>query len=353
MQDKLFFKEPNDLTLIIKGREIFVENARFLRTMDTCADALNVSFPWEPYLDPELDSVTAPYGYQNCGLYLGDDLQMEGILYNVKQHLGNDGSTKELEIYTQTADVIDSSVRWPFEQNRVTLLERCEKQMEEFEIDVVVDAGVIIGGKFSRVEAEQTDMCFDHLQKLAAQRGLLISCTKKGELLIIKPNVDGVPVGTIEEFEPVTEVYEADFIGRNRFQRYEAIASSSSSSRSHAKQRAEDAVVPRNRFLTFQAGDALPGETLNAAEWRKNKSAADAMNLSFPVNSWYAPDRSLWQPNTLVTVRSPVIGLTNGFTFLITQVEYKFETVGISAMLQLKPPTVFTTGEIEEPWLSE
>jgi len=350
MLDKLPGKLKNEMTLIIEGQEIIFSKGELFLSIDTCAHAFSCELPWFPGLDPKFDEITKPFSYSECGVYIGGALQMEGILYDITNTRNNSGTTKKLEIYSKTADIIDSSVRSPFSERNVTLLDRCNSQMKEFEIDVVLDAGVDVGGKFTRVEVEQTDNCFSELAKLASQRGLLLSCNKKGDLLIIKPNVDGQPVGTIQEENPIANTYTASFKGRDRFQRYEAIASSSKSSKTKLKQPAVDSGISRNRFLTFTASDSLPGEAKNAAEWRKNKSAADALTFNFPVNSGYAPNNELWSVNTTVTVKSEIIGAKKGFTFLISQVKFGYDTEGLVAELMLKPPKSYTTGEVNQPW---
>ena len=409
MPDELYGKDPDEMTLIIAGREVVCESMKLLRTMNTCADGLTAVLPWEPGLDAELDKITAPYSYSECSVYLGGKFQMAGLLYNVAQSRANEGTRKDLEIYSKTADIIDSTIIPPYEANNISLTARCKQQCEPFGIEVVLGDGVnllrerrvvtrsfssaghrraIPAGirsinrlldlrpttqevktngtwritgvriireeeKFRRVSAEQTDMIFEHLRKLAAQKGLLLSCTKWGDLLITKANVDGEPVGTITEESPLAMTYSASFSGRDRFAMYRALAPSSRSRRAGSAGVVRDPVVTAPRVLTFQADDNLPGEAPNAAVWRKNKSAADSMNISFPVTSWYAPNGKLWEPNTTVTVISPTIGLKGGFTFLITQVEYNFSASGANATLQLKPPTTYTTGEVIEPWLSE
>lgn len=410
---------PDDsFQIIIEGREIVVESAKFLLTMNTGADALTAVMPWQPGLDPDLDDITSPYGYQEAEIYIGGTLQMIGRLYNVEHTTNGEGTTKELEVFSKTADIIDSTVIPPFEANRIGLLERCKQQCEDFGIEVKTTPDVkllkprtvpirrlmtarerrsyeksvlsqfkttfpvepikqaylssgelpknkIAGGykitvgrktiyeeiKFARVSAEQTETIFFHLSKLAALRGYLLSCTRESDLLITKANVDGNPVGTIEEGEPLTDSYNARFDGRNRFSMYRAIASSSRSKQAAKTGTAEDRVVSVARYLTFRAGSNLPGQAGNAAEWRKNKVAADSMPTSFPVNSIYAPNGKLWEPNTLVTVVSPTLGIKKGFTFLITQVEFDYTSAGITANLQLKPPSVYRTGAIIEPWL--
>jgi prophage tail gpP-like protein len=351
-------KGKNELTLVIENREIVITQAKLLKTIDTIEDAFTCTMPWQLGLDPELDRITAPYSYSECSIYLGGKHQMDGILYDVAHKKNVSGTVKELGTYSKTVNIIDSSVRFPFEATNVDIFERIESQMKstvpnrQFGIDVFIDEGVAIGGKFSRISPSQTDNCWEKLRDLARQRGVLLTCTNEGDILITKAKTEGVPVGTIQENDSLTTEYAVKFEGRKRNRYYESIASSSQTGRTAARQQAFDPVCTQPRFLTFKANDSLPGEATNAAEWRKNKSAAEAMDLSFPIDTWYAPNNDLWQVNTLVTVISETIGVKNGFTFLITQVEFDYNSDGVSANLKIKPPTVYTTGDIVEPWVN-
>lgn len=341
-------KQFDELTLVIENREIIISSGKLLKTMDTGADAFTCIMPWEPELDAEIDEITAPRSYSEAKIYIGGVLQMTGILYNVNSKQGNDGTLRELEIYTKTADMIDSVWQPPYEENNIKLDTLCTNQASQFGIDVVLDSGVDVGGQFSRISVDRTDKCFEQLSKYASQRGLLLSCTKDGELLIVKPNVNGNPVGTLQPENPYTELYEAKYNGRQRFYQYDAILSSSSANRTRTKQTAIDSAIPATRFFTFKADESLPGEGLNAAEWKRNKIAAQSMNISWPVNSWYAPDNQLFQVNTLITVKNSVISI-NGFTFLINQIEFNYEVSGTTALLRLKPPSMYEIGAIDEP----
>lgn len=351
MLAKLNGKQKDELTLVIEGSEVVIESGRLIKAMDTCADAFSCRMPWEPELDIILDEITAPFSYSECGIYMGGLLQMEGILYNVSQSLNMDGTTKNLEIFSKTANIIDSTIQKPYEQRNVTLLQRCQNQCDNFNIDVEVDTGVNIGGRFSVVSANNTDLCFDHLAKLATQRGLLLSNTIAGDLLIIKPDESSLPVGTLYEDNPYTFEYKAEFNGRNRFYKYDVVATSSSSIRARVRQSAIDENVYQDRLITFMKPESLPGEAKNAAEWRKNKSAADALRINFPVNNWYNPNDDLWEPNTAVTIISPVLSVKDGFTFLIKRIEFIYDSGGTTAKLDLIPPSFYTTGILEEPWL--
>ncbi len=349
MSDFIPGKEPDELTLIIEDREIVISSGKLLKAMDTGSDAFTCVMPWEPGLDSEIDEITDKYSYSEAHVYIGGHLQTVGILYNVNPKQAITGTTRDLEIYSKTADMIDSSWRPPHEENNIDLGALCKNQASQFDINVVLDPGVNVGGKFSRISVKQTDKCFAQLSKFAAQRGLLLSCTKYGELLIVEPDIDGDPVGTLSPENPYTGIYEAKYNGRKRYNQYEAITSSASAGRTQAKKTSIDSAIPSTRYLTFKADESLPGEGLNAAEWKRNKTAAESQNLSWPVNTWYAPNGELWQSNTLVTVNNPVISMENGFTFLINRVEYDYKITGTIAILGLKPPSMYQTGEIKEP----
>ena len=389
--------DRDTLTVIIDNREIIVESASFVRTMDTGADACTIIMPWTPGLDAEIDRVTKKYSYSPAQIKIGDEVISEQILYDVTQRTNSSGTVKELEFWSKTADIIDSTVIAPYEMNNVKLTDRCKQQCNPYGIAVIVGEDVIkslqetkritistskkiipefktdtvfgieyitsIGKvqttkksklvtdekKFPRVKAEPTETIWSHLTKLAAQRGLLLSCTPSGDLLITTANINGKPVGTIEEaISNNASEFSAKFSGRDRFNTYRAIVKSSSTSRPAGIQKATDSIVTSPRLLTFNADDNIPGEAKSAAEWRKNKSAADAMSISFPVNGWYAPDGKLWTPNTTVTIISETLENKKGFTYLITRVELKYSSAGNSAVLELKPPSLYSTGIIKE-----
>jgi prophage tail gpP-like protein len=408
MYDFIPGKLPTELTLIIEGKEIIVESASLIRTIDTCADAFTSVVPWQPGLDLKTDEILKPYSYSNARIYIGGILQAETVLYNINNKTNNSGTVKELEGFSKTADIIDSCVFPPYEVNNITLTERCRQQCKPFGINVIVGAdvaellnetrriSVTVGHKryiydqgskltllqynmdamninkfapikldvpilksklitdekrFPRIVAEPTDKIFDHLSKLAAQRGVLLSCTKYGDLLITRANLKSPPVGTIDETTPgLAEQYEAKFNGRNRFAVYRSLATSAHSKHPRSASIAKDPVVKTPRFLTFNANDDVPGNGQSAAEWRKNKTAADAVKCSFPVNSWYAPNGKLWEQNTTININSQTMAMKKGFTFLITRVEFKYSNSGLGAILELKPPTMYSNTPIVEPW---
>lgn len=333
---------------------LFFESLEFVRTMDTGADALTFKYPYFP--DP-VDQFLKPFSYPSAKIFIGaSPLPVsEMIAYNITNHSESSGSTREIACFSKTADIIDSTVQLPYEANNITLYDRCVQQCAPFGIAVVVDPLVAadIASPFLRVDAEATDKIFDHLSKLAAQKSVLLSCTATGDLYITKANATQLPVGTIvENITPETPVFEMFFNGRERFQRYDLINSGAGSLTPQLRMFAVDPNVDRYRNISYKADDNIPGENLNAAVWRRNKSAADSLSIDFPVNGWYAPNGTLWAPNTLVTVISPTMELTTGFTFLITRVSLKQDAGGNTGTLTLRPPQLYTKEPVVlEPWI--
>lgn len=363
---KLTGKEPDDLTILVGGVAIPVLSAKIIITMDTAADGWSARIPWTPGQDARVDKVTRPYGYERAAAYIGNELQVAGLLYTVSPEMTDQGLTKELIGYSFTADAIDSSVKPPYERNNVTL-KQLAKEFAELDLGVKVVFDADFGGKFDRVCAQEGQSIFHHLAQLAAQRGGLVSNTREGGLLFWKAKTDQKPVGTIQEGKPFVTGWKATYDGRKRFREYRCITAgikgkagpSALIARAPATAAVKrkpptvieiDEAVPRSRCQIFRADDTTPGNIADAAKWRRNKQFVEALTLPFPVSTWYAPNGKLWNVNTTVTVISPTLGVKQGFTFLIRSVEFDYSTKGRTAMLHLVPPEAYSGKAIGEIW---
>ncbi len=357
-------RDKDEFTILVDGVELQnVEAARAIRTMDTAADGWTATLAWDPD-DKELSELLKPYGYKPAAAYLGGDLIVDGILYTVENDLSKDGSRKNLEGWSATADIVDSTVDPPYEINKVTLKKRAEDLCNPLGLGVVFN--LTEDEPFDRVTIEPTETIFDHLNKLASQRGGLVSSTPQGQLLITKaltidtvdPFAPVVPLdflfasGSIKEGDPTSLSMIARFDGRERFNTYKAIGDAPGRRRRRKKITAIaiDKRVPESRKLTFTADETTGGNVQEAANWKRSKQLAEALTIPFPVPSWYTPEGKLWRENTPVTIESKTLGIPDGFTFMIRSVEYLYEKGGTSAILNVIPPSAYTGEEIEEPW---
>jgi prophage tail gpP-like protein len=345
---RLVGKDKDNLTILVEGKELVVESASVIRTMDTAADGWKATIVWD-IDDREISDLLKPYGYQNAGVYLGGELVVSGRIYGIENTFSENGRKKILEGWSYTVDAVDSNVQPPYEEKKVTLEKRAETLLRPLGISVVFENIIDAPDPFDRVTANKDDKIFDHLLSLAKQRGVLISSTPAGEMLFTRAATLGKPLGTIIEDLVPGMSYNAKFDGRSRFNTYRAVGQTPRKKPLVAI--ATDTVVPPSRFLTISSDENTLANIKLTADWARSKQLAKALEIPFPVSSWYAPTGDLWSENSIVTVVSPTVGAPNGFNFLIRRVEYKFSREGTTAVLGLVPPQAFTDKELIEPWL--
>jgi prophage tail gpP-like protein len=340
-------KSVDDFTIVVEGTELVVESAKAIRTMDTGADQWTASLVHNVE-NKELYQTLRPYGYQEAQVYVGGRLIITGRLYEVGIDVGTDGIRRDLEGFTNTIDLVDSTKpNAPYEFTNVQLNQVANSLAEPFQIPVVFDANP--GGQFKRVTIEKTGKIFDFLAKLAKQRSLLATSTNKGELLFTQANTSSDPVGTLTQGLPPYQSAQIKFSGRRRMKGYKLL----SKRRGQQTKRATsiDRNVPISRFETINADDTTAGDVQKAADWERSKRIADSLTSSIPVTSWYDPDGNLWAENTIVTVRSEALYVPDGFNFLIRSVEFNFDSGGRTAILNVVPPQVYTGDVVDEPWI--
>lgn len=360
---KLTGKQPTDITALLGDMEVPLMSGKIHRTMDTGTDGWVGRIAWRPGADPKLDKIIRPFGYPRAALYIGNDLAVSGCLYGVSPEMTDRGMTKTLTGYSFTADAVDSSLMPPYERNGITLKQLASELAGYFGIKAVFESD--FGGPFARTTGQEGEKVFEHLAKLAAQRGGLVSCTAEGDFLFLKARTTGKPVGTIEEGGPFATGWKADYDGRKLYHAYKLITAgvkgrekapvvwgnNAAAGKVGPSTVTEiDKLVPRSRFLTFRADDVTPGNIKDAARWKRTKQFVEALTLPFPVSGWYAPNGTRWEVNTLVTIVSATLGVPKGFTFLIRQVEFEWEAKRRSAILHLTPPQAYTGRDLEDIW---
>lgn len=343
-------KDPDDFTIVVNDQEIPVMSGRAFRAADNCADGWTAIIRFDPD-EEELAKALLPYSYPKADCYLGGQLVIRGALYTPEPTIKEKEITATLEGWSSTIDIVDSMAKAPYESKNVTLEQRARELVEPHGLKVVFD--VDDDEPFDRVTIEPTETIFNHLAKLASQRGILITSTVLGELRFMRA-ASGEPVGTIEEGAGDGMDFSAKFDGRKRFNIYKALGTTPGRKKARAKnskfQIAKDELIPKGRMFTFSTNETTAGEMQRAAEWKRSKQLAETLTIPLKVSSWYSSDGELWKENTLVTVKSKTIYVPDGFDFLIRSVEYEFTEKGTPAVLNLVPPQAFTGELIDEPW---
>lgn len=342
-------KELDELTLLIEDKEVKTFYSSVIRTMDTGADGMIASIAWIPGKDKELDEYLLPYKYPKAEVFIGNEKQITGYVYKVRPSLTNPGSTLDLTIISKTKDAVDSTIDPPYEKNNITLENRAMQLLKPLGMRAVFE--VETGGQFDRITANQSDTIFRHLSEIAAQRGILVSNTEKGELLFYQADTESEPVGTLKEGENFALDFKADYDGTKLFHTYRAVADTPGGDAQSST--ATDDNVPKSRTITFHAEDTTDGNIGKSAEWKRSKNYAEALSIQIPVaqkDGWIAPNGELWKKNTTVILESPTLFIPNGVKMIIQRVEYIEKESGKNVVLSLVPKEVYTGEPIEYIW---
>lgn len=338
-------KNKDDLTIVVDGYDIKYESARALITLDTIGDACNAVVTWRPGANKEIDKRLKPYSYAPVTVWIGSKKIITGYLYNTEPEMTDNGLIKNLEIFSKTIDLVDSTIKPPYERNNVRLDQIAKEYIEPLGMQALFDFKDDY--VFDRVTASATDTYASHLLKLCHQRSVLMTSTPNGDVLFTKAN-PGAPIGTLSEGTPMPTEWKTKYEGRNRFNAIKV--NSKTPLGENVTYTSKDNAVPRTRFKTINANESQGGNIRKVAEWERSKQLAKALTMPFPVTGWYAPNGEIFNVNKAITIISPTLDIPKGATLLINKVEFISSTSERNAVLSLVPKEVYTGEPLADIW---
>jgi len=350
-------KPKEAFTLVLYGQEIPVLSGRIVRSIDTVADGWSAEIPWTPGKDRDLDRCVRYKSFAPAQVYLGPRLVNTGRLYAVTNSLRRDGRTKSLEGWSLTKDLVDSTIPpaavqqgqgdWQYQWTGLSVWNFANAIVRPLGLGVKTDLSAAQWTEqFEEIQCEVTDTYAEVITHLAFARGMLATKDEYGNLFLTCPKIKGTPVGTLREGDGLVTDWKLKVDGTELFYAYTVYGVSGMGD--DIQSTAIDESIPTSRRTGVRSGDVTFGNVALTAKWKRNRQLVKALAFPLPVSSWYAPDGSLWSPNTLVHVVSETLEVPKGFTFLVREVECTLEKSAAAATLSLVPPEVYSTAE-EEP----
>jgi len=337
--DQNVYFDGEGLALLVNGIKIDVESLRVSRSIDALADGWAATLAWSPGDDPEFDFMIRPSSYSPAKIFVNGTLSITGRLYRTMTTIARRQSIT-LEGWSFAADIIDSTLKPPYESSDVTLLQRAQEIAKHFNVNVMSD--LVVDGVFDRVTARPTQRAGDHLLALAAQRGVLVSSLPSGDIRLFGVG-GGQHVGEIKEGTAGFSGFSADFDGRKRFSAYRFVSKSPRAGAGSAV--SIDPSVPVTRFTTFAGDDTDDPQA--AADWRNRKAMADSLMLPIVADGFLSPSGVPWEPGQFVTLTSPSLFLPDGFEMLVRATEMVQSGRGNTTRLELVPPSAYAPLEVE------
>lgn len=185
---------------------------------------------------------------------------------------------------------------------------------------------------------------FEVLETAARMKAVLLVADGLGNLVITRASNKRISTALVEGKNILSA--SGAFSWKDRHSKYTVKAQAAPEEDEHVPQNhtypsgaATDAVIDRYRPLIVLAEDQGNGVTLKQrAEWERNVRIGRGNRATVTVQGWKHAG-GLWEPNTLVHVRSPYLDVDADL--LISTVTYLLDEQGTRCELQLCMPEAF------------
>ena len=343
-------QSADETAVIIDGRRVEqFWGEKVMLAIDTVGNGFSFSAPFYPDTKQYRD-IFRPFSYHECRVYIGGKLQINGRIEKVTPAVASDSVSVTVQGRSRTAAIVDCCF------TSAETKEFAGADLQEIATAVCAPFGFSVefpdgaGAKFSRAGVRSpATRKFEFLQRLARQRGLLMSQTPEGNLLFRKPNVTGKPVAELHEGSQGLMMSGASFDGSKRFSDYEVYGQEPGRNDNYAAVNDPSIKVFRPRGIN--ANDTNQGNIETAARWALSSDIANSISISVGYEGWLRPDGELWQENELILLYAPSIMIYKPMPMLIKSVSFSSRKDSKTTELGLCLPAAYT-GEIPEvfPW---
>lgn len=279
------------------------------------------------------------------------DLQGEAVITGFVDEVGltvGDSSAMTVAGRSRAGDLVDCTAEHPSGRWTNTELATIARDLcKPFSVSVSAPATP----PFAAFALEQGESVFAALERLARYRGLLVTSTAQGNIVIGSAGVRRVPavlddnnVLKAESRVSMTERFSAYTVKGQQAGDDDNTPEDSAQASASSK----DAGVWRHRPLTVIAEEQADLASLQTrADWERAVRAGRSKRLNVTVQGWRV-NGVLWQPNHLVQVRLPRLRINE--TLLIVSVTHALSSQsGTVTELQLCPRVAYDVLAEPEP----
>ena len=306
MSDKPVFK-------IVVDSEPFIlwEGTSVGRSMDQGGGTFEIRF-----VDPSRDIIKAFRPGKSCQVFIDENLLLDGYIDGYTINDG-DGHKFMFRGRDRVGDLIDcaATVSGPYEFRNQKLEKVVAAVLKPFGIPLRVAKDVDTGVAFKRLSIMPDETAFQFIEKACRFRAVLPVSDGIGGLILAKPGA----------YRSAGKLVYGENIKRrtvdvNHQERFSDIVVkgqgapvddySNGKTMAGGKGQTKDAEITRYRPLVIVAEkEGYDLSFKQRAEWEKQNRKAKSAKITITAQGWYAAENELWQLNTLVPVKDPVINI--------------------------------------------
>ncbi|MDO8776614.1 MAG: hypothetical protein Q7K57_49450 [Burkholderiaceae bacterium] len=340
--------DPNECTLVVDG----MAYAGWTRVEVQCGIE-QMAGGYVLQLSSEYPGDKAPVDLREglpCQVYLGEDMVITGYTDDLETDDTDNSSSIRLSGRDKTADLVDCSAIHKTGQWRGVRLEQIVADIAKpFGIKVVVAPGTDTGEVFKRFALEEGEKAFDAIDRACRLRGVLVTSSPDGNVLITTAGIVNTDVHLIEGVN--MHKFNSKHSWKERHsvitikgqtpgddQEYGAAAA-------HLQAVAKDPEINRYRPLIVVAEHGTTTKALGErAAWEVKVRMGRGKRGGCTVVGWRTgkdgDEGPLWRPNTLVYVTSPRMRLDKA-QLLIVSCNYQNTEQGRMTELTFARPEAF------------
>lgn len=336
---------PDEVGIIVDGKRFrFWTEVSISRAIDRF-DRIAFSTPVETIGDIK------PLAFQPCTFVVGKKVLFTGTIVDVRPVLTNDKATVLVSGYALPGVLNDCqpTADTPLMFKDMTIKEVFSQIAEPFGVPVKFEGEP--GDPLKYLAREPSMRALSFISEHARQRGLLVSNTPQGELLIWTAKATGnPPVALLRQGESPLVSVQADFDPQNYFSDITGLEPSRFVEGDNFSL-ANPKLVGHVRPHVFLSLDTEGVDTQAQVTAKIGRMFGNVVSYDVEVATWRDPQGELWEPNTTVYLQAPDALVPRRYRFLIRSVAFASSPSGRTATLKLVIPEGFS-GEvpIKMPW---
>ncbi|WP_368206517.1 phage baseplate assembly protein [Aeromonas sp. s5] len=284
-----------------------------------------------------------------CTVHIGNDLVLTGYVDDFIPSYDAREVSWVVSGRSKTSDLVDCSAIYKTGQwTNVTLDRVAHDICAPFGIDVVVECD--LGDAFPRVAIEQGETCFELLDRLAKQRGVLLTTNEQGQLVLTQASE--TPMGVSLVLGENILAARGNFSMRDRASEWIVKGSSyaggatwdnaATSTIGGQKAIVTDPAVTRYRPRIIIAEDVTTvAGASKRGQWQKQRSIGEGTQTEITVAGWRTHGMKgdqgpLWRINRMCPIKDEIQGLDESW-LIVTVTLMEDDKNGREAIINLTP----------------
>ena len=280
-----------------------------------------------------------------CQVLLGDDLTVTGYIDRWESFIARSQHQTRAMGRGKCQDLVDCSAEW--ENNVIsqsTALQIAKKLAAPYGISVTTDvADMATVPQITINWGESPQEVIDRISRWTA---LLYYDLPDGNLFLTRVGTKSAASG-VEQGRNVEQAYYQSSLDE-RFSDYVGVSLSitplggdySKVTRATAQDPDVATMRYRKRIVIVESTMVASDKARDCIQWEMNRRYGRSKQLRVTVDSWRDKSGALWEPNTLIPIFIPKLGLVDK-NWLLSEVTFTRDDNGTHAQMLLMPPEAF------------